>query len=59
MIVARAEIGMRVRGFSCITNLAWGLANRPITHAVVLETTGKAAGAVPRLVRGVVGRLAE
>ena len=38
VIVARA-IGMRVLGLSCITNLACGLSNTPITHAEVLETT--------------------
>src|SRR5205823_549185 len=38
VIVARA-IGMRVLGFSCITNLACGLSNTPITHAEVLDTT--------------------
>ncbi len=42
VIVARA-IGMRVAGMSCITNLAAGLSDQPISHAEVLEVT-KAAG---------------
>jgi purine-nucleoside phosphorylase len=55
VLVARA-LGMRVLGFSCITNLACGLSNHPITHAEVLETTARAAGKFVRLVAGVVGR---
>ena len=56
VIVARA-IGMRVLGFSCITNLACGLSNSPITHAEVLETTARAAERFEALVKGVVTRL--
>jgi purine-nucleoside phosphorylase len=56
VIVGRAR-GMRVLGFSCITNLACGLSNTPITHAEVLETTERVAGSFKGLVRGVVGRL--
>ncbi len=56
VIVARA-IGMRVAGFSCITNLACGLSNTPITHAEVLETTAQAARQFKALVTGVVAGL--
>jgi purine-nucleoside phosphorylase len=56
VIVARA-IGMRVLGFSCITNLACGLSNDPLTHADVLETTKRVSAAFKRLVAGVVARL--
>jgi purine-nucleoside phosphorylase len=56
VIVARA-IGMRVLGFSCITNLACGLTSNPITHAEVLEATAHAAASFKRLVKGVVARL--
>jgi purine-nucleoside phosphorylase len=55
VLVARA-LGMRVLGFSCITNLACGLSNTPITHAEVLETTARAAEKFVRLVTAVVGR---
>jgi purine-nucleoside phosphorylase len=48
---------MRVLGFSCITNLACGLSNTPITHAEVLETTERVAGAFKALVGGVVARI--
>jgi purine-nucleoside phosphorylase len=56
VIVARA-IGMRVAGFSCITNLACGMSNSPITHAEVLEVTARAATKFTALIRGVVARL--
>jgi purine-nucleoside phosphorylase len=56
VIVARA-LGMRVLGFSCVTNLACGLAAAPITHEEVLETTARVANALQRLVRGIVARL--
>src|SRR5215467_10301508 len=55
VLVARA-LGMRVLGFSCITNLACGLSTTPITHAEVLETTARAAEKFVRLVAGIVGR---
>jgi len=56
VIVARA-LGMRVLGFSCITNLACGLAAAPITHEEVLETTARVAARLQQLVRGVVSNL--
>jgi purine-nucleoside phosphorylase len=56
VITARA-IGMRVLGFSCVTNLACGLSDAPITHAEVLETTARVAGQLQDLVRGVVATL--
>jgi purine-nucleoside phosphorylase len=56
VIVARA-MGMRVVGVSCITNLACGLSNTPITHAEVLETTARAAVKFEHLVRGVVAAI--
>jgi len=56
VLVARA-LGMRVLGFSCITNLACGLSNTPITHAEVLETTDRVAGAFKALVAGVVAKI--
>lgn len=56
VIVARA-LGMRVLGFSCVTNLACGLAAAPITHDDVIETTARVAASFQLLVRGVVAKL--
>jgi purine-nucleoside phosphorylase len=40
VIVARA-LGMRVAGVSCITNLAAGISQTPLSHDEVLETSAK------------------
>ena len=56
VIVARA-LGLRVLGFSCVTNLACGLSDTPITHADVLEATARVATGFQDLVRGVVATL--
>jgi purine-nucleoside phosphorylase len=56
VIVARAR-GMRVLGFSCITNLACGLSDQPITHAEVLETTLIAGEKMSALVGEIVKRM--
>ena len=55
VIVARV-IGMRVLGFSCVTNLSCGLSTTPITHAEVLETTARSAEKFKALVTGVIAR---
>jgi purine-nucleoside phosphorylase len=56
VIVARA-IGMRVLGFSCITNLACGISNEPITHEDVLQTTARVGHTFQQLITGVLRRL--
>lgn len=56
VIVARAR-GMRVLGFSCITNLACGLSDMPITHAEVLETTLLAGDRMSSLVAEIIRRI--
>jgi purine-nucleoside phosphorylase len=56
VIVARAR-GMRVLGFSCITNLACGISTSPITHAEVLETTRIAGDTIGGLVAAIVEEL--
>jgi purine-nucleoside phosphorylase len=56
VIVAKA-IGLKVLGFSCVTNLASGLSKDPITHAEVLETTARVAVTMEKLVRGIVAKL--
>jgi purine-nucleoside phosphorylase len=56
VLVARAR-GLRVLGFSCVTNLACGLAAAPITHDEVIETTARVAATLQQLVRGIVSRI--
>jgi purine-nucleoside phosphorylase len=49
VIMARA-LGIRVVGVSCITNAAAGVTGAALSHAEVLETTGKVASAFESLV---------
>jgi purine-nucleoside phosphorylase len=56
--VARAR-GIRVLGFSCVTNFACGLAVAPITHDEVIETTATVASRMQQLVREIIVRMAR
>ena len=56
VVVARA-LGVRVLGFSCITNYACGLSAQPITHEEVLATTARVASQLQALVQGIVAEL--
>jgi purine-nucleoside phosphorylase len=56
VLTARA-LGMRVAGISCITNVAAGMSNTPLSHAEVLETTARVAPTFERLVTEFVQRV--
>jgi purine-nucleoside phosphorylase len=56
VLTARA-LGMSVAGVSCITNVAAGMRNSPLSHAEVLETTARVAGSFERLVTEFVQRV--
>lgn len=53
VIVAR-QVGLRVLGVSCLTNMAAGILPQPLSHEEVLETGRKAARTFTRLLRGVI-----
>ncbi|MDO5378347.1 MAG: purine-nucleoside phosphorylase [Clostridia bacterium] len=53
VIVARHG-GMRVLGISCITNMAAGILDQPLSHAEVTETANRAKGRFQALIDGVV-----
>lgn len=55
--IAAREVGMEVLGLSLVTNLAAGLAGRPLDHEEVLAAGRQAAARMGRLLAGVVGRL--
>jgi purine-nucleoside phosphorylase len=57
VLTARA-LGVCVAGVSCITNVAAGMRNSPLSHAEVLETTARVAGSFERLVTEFVQRVA-
>jgi purine-nucleoside phosphorylase len=55
-LVARA-LGMRVAGVSCITNVACGIGDAPLSHAEVLETAARVAADFERLIEGLIAAL--
>src|SRR5690606_28082396 len=57
-IVAR-HMGVHVAGVSCITNLAAGVDNAPLSHDEVAEVAGRARAAFPRLVEDFLPRAAK
>jgi purine-nucleoside phosphorylase len=57
VIVARA-LGMRVAGMSCITNLASGLTDQPVSHEDVIAVTKKAGAQFEKVAIEFVRRLA-
>ena len=53
VIVAR-QMNMRVLGISCLTNMAAGILEKPLSHAEVIETTRRVRGDFVRFVKAVV-----
>ncbi len=57
-IQARA-LGLKVVGFSCLTNYGAGLTNQPLSHSEVMETGEKAAGELCRLLEVCIPAMVE
>ena len=58
--IAARQMGMRVIGISCITNLASGVvADQPIDHSEVLETGAHVRVAFTELLRRIIQRLGQ
>src|SRR2546423_477154 len=55
-IVAR-QMGLRVLGISCITNMAAGVLDRPINHEEVIETGERVRETFAELLRRVIPKL--
>jgi len=55
-IVAR-QMGMKVLGISCITNMAAGMLDQPINHAEVIETGERVRASFSELLRRIVPKL--
>lgn len=56
VIVAR-HAGIEVLGFSCISNMAAGILDQPLSHDEVMETTAKAKPKFMKLVLGIIESL--
>jgi purine-nucleoside phosphorylase len=57
VIVAR-QMGIRVLGISCVTNMAAGILDQPLTHEEVMETTERVKGEFVALLRAVIPHIA-
>ena len=55
--IAARHAGMRVCGISCISNLACGMTDQPLTHAEVQECADKAAPKFKALVSGAISKI--
>ncbi|HTR48932.1 MAG TPA: purine-nucleoside phosphorylase [Verrucomicrobiae bacterium] len=58
VIVAR-QMGIRVLGISCVTNMAAGILDQPLTHEEVMETGERVKGQFVALLRAVIPSIAE
>jgi len=57
VIVAR-QMGIEILGISCVTNLAAGISDQPITHEEVLETGARVRAQLTALVTALLPRIA-
>jgi purine-nucleoside phosphorylase len=57
-VIAARFLGLEVLGISCVTNMAAGILERPLSHAEVVETGKRVAARFAEVVFGVLGRLA-
>ena len=55
--VAANHMGMKICGISCITNLACGMTDRPLSHEEVQEVSARVTDTFQKLVRAVLERL--
>ncbi len=57
--VAANHMGMKVCGISCISNMAAGMLDQPLSHEEVQETADKVADTFQRLVTAAIGKIHE
>ena len=55
-VIAANQMGMRVLGISCITNMAAGILDQPLTHREVLDTTERVKDQFTRLLDEIISR---
>ncbi len=56
-VIAAVHAGVKVLGISCVSNLAAGITDQPLSHAEVKETAEKARDSFSKLVLGLVEKL--
>jgi purine-nucleoside phosphorylase len=58
-VIAARHMGVRVLGISCLTNLAAGLADQPLSHAEVERSARASSAGLASIVRGVIKALSS
>ena len=58
-VIAAAHMGIRVLGISCVTNMAAGILDQPLSHEEVMETGERVRESFEALLRAVLPRIAE
>lgn len=58
-VIAARHIGVKVLAISCVTNLAAGILDQPLSHAEVMETGERVKTTFEALLRAVLPRLAD
>jgi purine-nucleoside phosphorylase len=53
-VIVACHMGIRVLGISCVTNMAAGILDQPLTHAEVIETGNRVRGEFIALLRAVI-----
>jgi purine-nucleoside phosphorylase len=56
-VIAARHVGLKILGISCITNMAAGMLNQPLTHEETKETAAKAQHKFIKLLQGIIAAL--
>jgi len=58
-VIAARQMGIKVLAISCVTNMAAGILDQPITHEEVLETGRRIGGQFKNLLREIIPQIAK
>ena len=58
-VIAARHMGLNVLAISCVTNMAAGILDQPLSHAEVMETGERVRGTFERLLKAVLPRVAQ
>ncbi len=58
-VIAARHMGLNILAISCVTNMAAGILDQPLSHAEVMETGERVKSTFEALLRGVLPRIAQ
>jgi purine-nucleoside phosphorylase len=58
-VIAARHMGIKVLAISCVTNMAAGILDQPLSHAEVLETAERVKGQFEALLKAVLPRISQ